>query len=138
MKRLTIAAVAFAIAALGTGAVDAKEKSVTGTWTLSVEQVGMKLALRQKKATITGTLDWPHGNPIKLTGGFRGDTLTFSGNSGGDDFTIKIDSTGRLQADGTMKGELRAHFVDLNDAHEVVRQRDQEITWTAVRARRRK
>ena len=44
-----------------------------------------------------------------------------------------IDSTGRLQADGTMTGVVKAHFVDLNDAHEVVRQTDQEIPWTAVR-----
>jgi hypothetical protein len=133
MKKLTIAAVVFAIAAIGTGAVDAKGSSVTGTWTLTVEHVGMKLTLRQKKNTITGTLDWPHGDPIKLTGGFSGDTLTFAGDSGGDNFTIRIDSTGKLQADGTMKGVVKAHFVDLNDAHEVVRQTDQEISWTAVR-----
>ena len=133
MKRLIIAAVLFAIAALGTGAVDAKEKSVAGTWTLTVEHLGMKLTLQQKKNTITGTLDWPHGDPIKLTGGFSGDTLTFTGGSGGDNFTIQIDSTGRLQADGTMKGVVKAHFVDFNDAHQVVRQRDQEISWTAVR-----
>ena len=132
MKRLTIAAVVFAIAALSTRAVNAKGKSVTGTWTLTVEHVGMKLTLRQKKDTITGTLDWPHGDPIKLTGGFSGHTLTFAGDSGGDNFTIQIDSTGRLQADGTMNGVLKAHFVDLNDAHEVVRKIDQEISWTAV------
>ena len=133
MKRLTIAAVVFGIAALGPSAVDAKGKSVTGTWTLTIEHVGMKLALREKKNTITGTLDWPHGDPIKLTGRFSGDTLTFAGDSGGDNFTIRIDSTGRLQADGTMKGVLKAHFVDFNDAHEVVRQTDQEIPWTAAR-----
>ena len=138
MKRLTIAAVVFGIAALGTDPVDAKGKSVTGTWTLTVEHVGMKLTLRQKKNTITGTLDWPHGDPIKLTGGFSGDTLTFVGDSGGDNFTIRVDSTGRLQADGTMKGVLKAHFVDLNDAHEVVRKRDQEISWTAVPGQRGK
>lgn len=133
MKRLTTATVVYAIAALGTGSVDAKGKSVTGIWTLTVEHVGVKLTLLQKKNTITGTLDWPHGDPIKLTGRFTGDTLLFAGDSGGDNFTIQIDSTGRLQADGTMKGVLKAHFVDLNDAHEVVRQRDQEISWTAVR-----
>jgi len=36
-----------------------------------------------------------------------------------------------LQADGTMTGALKAHFVDYNDTHEAVRQRDQEIPWTA-------
>jgi hypothetical protein len=133
MNRLTIAAAVFAIAALGTGSVEAKGKSLTGTWTLTVEHVGLKLTLQQKKNTITGTLDWPHGDPIKLTGGFTGDTLTFAGDSGGDNFTIRIDSTGRLQADGTMTGVLKAHFVDMNNAHEVVRQTDQELPWTAVR-----
>ena len=93
----------------------------------------MKLTLLQKKNTITGTLDWPHGDPFKLTGGFTGDTLTFAGDSGGENFTIRIDSTGRLQADGTMTGVIKAHFIDFNDAHEVARQRDQEIPWTAVR-----
>ena len=133
MKRLRIAAVVVAIAALGANSVDAKEKSVTGAWTLTVEHVSVKLARRQKKNTITGTLDWPHGDPIKLTGRFTADTLTFAGDSGGANFTIQIDSTGRLQADDTMTGVLKAHFVDFNDAHEVVRQSDQEIPWTAVR-----
>jgi hypothetical protein len=123
----------FATATLGTGSVEAKGKSLTGTWTLTVEHVGLKLTLQQKKNTITGTLDWPHGDPIKLTGGFTGDTLTFGGNSSGDNFTIRIDSTGRLQADGTMTGVLKAHFVDMNNAHEVVRQTDQELPWTAAR-----
>jgi len=133
MKRLRIAAAVFAITALGTGSVDAKAKSVTGIWALTVEHFGLKLTLRQEKNTISGTLDWPHGDPIKLTGRFSGDTLTFAGNSGGDNFTIHIDSTGMLRTDGTMTGVLKAHFVDFNDAHEVVRQRDQEIPWTAAR-----
>ena len=66
MKILTIVAVVFAIAALGTGAADAKGKSITGTWTLTVERVGMKLTLRQKRNTITGSLDWPHGGGAML------------------------------------------------------------------------
>jgi len=80
MKRLRISAVVFAIAALGTGSVDAKGKSVAGIWALTVEHFGMKLILRQEKNTISGILDWPHGDPIKLTGRFSGDTLTFAGN----------------------------------------------------------
>jgi hypothetical protein len=132
MNRLRITAVVFAITVLGTGSAAAKAKSVTGTWTLTVEHLGMKLTLLQKKNTISGTLDWPHGDPFKLTGRLAGDTLTFAGDSGGENFTIRIDSTGRLQADGTMTGVIKAHFIDFNDAHEVVRQRDQEIPWTAV------
>ena len=100
---------------------------------LTVEHFGLKLTLRQEKNTISGTLNWPHGDPVKLTGQFSRDTLTFTGDSGGDNFTIHIDSTGMLQTDGTITGVLKAHFVDFNDAHEIVRQRDQEIPWTAAR-----
>jgi hypothetical protein len=136
MKRLIIAVPVLVFAALGTGSAGAKTKSVAGSWTLAVEHIGMKLTLWQKKSTITGTLDWPHGDPIRLSGRFTGDTLTFAGDSSGDNFTIHIDSTGRLQADGTMTGMVKAHFVDFNDAHAVVRQTDQEIPWTAVRGDR--
>ena len=133
MKSAIIAAAVLAVAALGAGSVDAKGKSVTGTWTLTVEHVGLKLELAQNKNTVTGTLDWPHGDPVKLSGALTGDTLTFAGDSGGDNFSLHIDSTGTLKADGTMTGTLKAHFVDFNDAHEVVRKRDQEIPWTAER-----
>jgi hypothetical protein len=134
MKRLIVAAAVFGIAGFCTASAEAQEKSVTGIWTFTVEQhLGLKLTLLQKENTVTGTLDWPHGDPIKLTGRFTGGTLTFAGDSGGDHFTIRIDSTGKLQADGTMTGVVKAHFVDLNDAREVVRQTDQEIPWTAVR-----
>jgi hypothetical protein len=77
-----------------------------------------------------------HGDPIKLTGGLADDTLTFSGDSSGENFTIHIDSTGSLKEDGTLAGTLKAHFVDFNDAHQVVRTRDQEIPWTATRTSR--
>ena len=134
MKSAIVAAAVIAVAAaLGAGSVDAKEQSVTGTWTLTVEHFGLKLELAQKRHAVTGTLDWPHGDPIKLTGAFTGDALTFAGDSGGENFSVHIDSTGTLKADGTMTGTLKAHFVDFNDAHEVVRKRDQEIPWTAER-----
>jgi hypothetical protein len=131
MKRAIVAAAV--LTALGTHPVDAKGKSVTGTWTLTVEHFGLKLQLLQKKNTVTGTLDWPHGDPIKLTGAFSGDTLTFAGDSGGENFTIHVESTGTLKADGTMAGTVEALFVDFNDSHEVVRKRDQKIPWTAAR-----
>jgi hypothetical protein len=131
--RSAIIAAAVIVAALGAGSVDAKGKSVAGTWTLKVEHLGLRLELAQKKNVVTGTLDWPHGDPIKLTGALTGDTLTFGGDSAGENFSVHIDSTGTLKADGTMDGMLNAHFVDYNDAHDVVRKRDQEIPWTAER-----
>ena len=134
MKRMISTAIVFAVAALAAGAVGAEEKSVTGDWTMTVEQhFGLKLVLEQKNKTVTGTLDWPHGDPIKLVGALKGDTLTFTGDSSGENFTVHVDSTGTLKADGTMTGTLKALFVDLNEAHEVVRKHDQVIPWTAER-----
>jgi hypothetical protein len=124
---------ALAVAALGANLANAEGESVSGIWTLKVEGIGLKLELAQEKTTVTGTLDWPHGDPIKLTGSFKDDTLTFAGDSGGENFTIHVKSTGMLGADGTMAGTIEAHFVDLNDAHEVVREMNQQIPWTAER-----
>ena len=120
-------------AALAVGSVEAKQESIAGVWTLSVEHIGLKLVLEEKKSAITGTLDWPHGDPVKLTGLFAGETLIFSGDSAGENFTIHIDSTGVRKANGTLTGTLKAHFDEFNDAHAIVRTRNQEIPWTAVR-----
>ena len=133
MKRVIIAAAVLAVAALGASHAHGDGKSVSGIWTLKVEGIGLKLELVQEKSTVTGTLDWPHGDPVKLTGAFKDDTLTFAGDSGGENFTIHVQSTGTLGADDTMKGTIEAHFVDLNDAHEVVREMNQQIPWTAER-----
>lgn len=131
MKHLILAVLVIATPAVAS--LDAKETSIAGTWTLSIEHIGLALVLEQKKDAVTGTLDWPHGDPIKLTGVFTGDTLTFSGDSAGENFTIHIDSTGSLKADGTLAGTSKVHFDEFNDAHEVVRVRNQEIPWTAMR-----
>jgi len=130
MKRLILAVL---VATLAVASLGAAETSIAGTWTFSVEHIGLKLVLEQKKDVVTGTLDWPHGDPIKLTGAFTGETLTFSGDSAGANFTIHVDSTGSLKADGTLAGTVKAHFDEFNDAHEVVRVRNQEIPWTATR-----
>ena len=133
MKYSLFAVLVVGGAALVAGSVDAKQESIAGTWTFSVEHIGLKLALEQKKSAVTGTLDWPHGDPIKLTGMFADDTLVFSGDTTGENFTLHIDSTGMRKADGTLMGTVKAHFDEFNDAHEVVRTRNQEIPWTAVR-----
>jgi hypothetical protein len=133
MKHSLLAVLVVAGGALAAGSVAAKEESIAGTWTFSVEHIGLKLVLDQKKSAITGTLDWPHGDPIKLTGMFADETLAFSGDSAGENFTIHIDSTGTRKADGTLTGTVKAHFDEFNDAHQVVRTRNQEIPWTAVR-----
>ena len=121
------------IAALAVVSIDAKDTSIAGTWTFSVEHIGVKLVLEEQKGAVTGTLDWPHGDPIKLTGAFVGDRLIFFGESAGENFTIHINSTGSRKADGTLAGTSKVHFDEFNDAHEIVRVRDQEIPWTAAR-----
>jgi len=124
--------VAFATAA----PAQARTKTVSGTWTLTVEQhFGLKLVLEQKNKTVTGTLSWPHGYPIKLVGTFNNDTLTFAGDSQGEkeNFSVHIDSKGSLKADGTMTGTIKALFIDYNDAHEITHRHDQDIPWTAER-----
>ena len=121
------------IASLAVASLDAKDTSIAGTWTFSVERLGVKLVLEQSKGAVTGTLDWPHGDPIKLTGAFTDDRLTFFGDSAGENFTIHIVSTGVRKTDGSLAGTMKVHFDEFNDAHQLVRVRDQEIPWTAVR-----
>jgi len=134
MKPAIFIAIVIASAALCDTTVNAIERSVAGAWTLTVEQrFGLALMLDQKDTAVTGTLDWPHGDPIKLVGQLSGDTLMFSGDTGGENFTLHIDSTGSLKEDGTLAGTLKARFTDFNDAHEVQRTTDQEIPWTAIR-----
>lgn len=132
MKQLTFAALVLG-AALAVGSVEAQQKSITGDWTFSVEHLGLKLVLEEQKGAVTGTLDWPHGDPVKVTGLFANDTLVFSGDSAGENFTIHIDVTGTRKADGTLAGTVKAHFDEFNDAHTIVRVRNQDIPWTAVR-----
>ena len=134
MKYSIFALLVVAGAALVARSVEAKQASIAGTWTVTVEQkFGLKLVLEQKKSAVTGTLDWPHGDPLKLTGTFVDDTLVFSGDTAGENFTLHVHSTGLRTADGALLGTLQAHFDEFNEAHQVVRTRSQEIPWTAVR-----
>jgi hypothetical protein len=134
MKRAALIVIAFAAAALAASPADAKQKSVAGKWTLSVESLPLKLVLAQNGRAVTGTMDYPHGTPFRLTGAFKKDKLTFSGDSTGDNFTVHIQATSALNADGSLAGTINAHFIESNDAHQVVRTRDQVMMWTATRA----
>ena len=133
MRTTVIAAIAVALIASATGSVEAKQNTVAGDWTLTIEGLPLHLVLAQKRDAVTGTMDYPHGSPFQLKGAFTVRVLTFSADSTGDNFTVHIDSTGALQADGTMTGTIKAHFIEMNDAHQVVRTRDQDMAWTAVR-----
>ena len=133
MRYLTLAALVLAGACHVTTAVEAKDDSIAGTWTFTVEHLRLKLVLEQHESAVTGTLDWPHGDPVKLAGVFAGDTLVFSGDSSGGNFSIHIDSTGTRAPDGTLSGKVKAHFDEYDDAHKIVRIRNQEMPWTAMR-----
>lgn len=133
MTHRIMAALVLAVATLAAGSVQAQQDSIAGDWTFSVEHLGLKLVLEQKKSAVTGTLDWPHGDPIKLSGMFADDGLVLSGDSTGENFSIHIDSIGTRKTDGTLTGTLKAHFDEFNDAHQIVRSRNQEIPWTAAR-----
>ena len=122
------------IAALMVGSVEAKPQTIAGDWTLSVENLPLHLVFTQKGHALGGTLDYPHGSPFRLTGTLTAGKVTFSGDSAGQNFTVHIDATGSLTAGGTLEGTINAHFVDLDDTHAVVRTRDQQMAWTAVRA----
>ena len=135
MKKWMISVLVLAASAFAVGSVDAKQSSIAGAWTFTVEHLGLKLVLDQQKSTVSGTLDWPHGDPVKLTGVFVDDTLIVSGTSIGEggNFSVHIDARGVRKPDGTLSGTLKAHFDEFNDAHQIVRTRNQDIAWTAVR-----
>jgi hypothetical protein len=124
---------ALVIATLAGASPGAKETSIAGTWTLTVERLGLTLVLEEKKGAVTGTLDWPHGDPIKLTGVTAGETLVLFGEGAGENFAMHLNSTGVRKADGTFAGTLKVHFDEFDDAHQVVRVRNQEMPWTATR-----
>jgi hypothetical protein len=125
-------AVLVLVAAMTAG-VEAQQQPITGDWTFSIEHIGLKLTLEEKNSAVTGALDWPHGDPVKLTGMFANNTLILSGDSAGENFTIHIDVTGTRKTDGTLAGTVKAHFDEFNDAHTIVRVRNQDIPWTAER-----
>jgi hypothetical protein len=128
-----ITAVLLAVAAF-TGAGQAAQDTVTGTWTLSIERFPMRLVLAEKDGNVTGTLDYPHGAPFKLAGSFVSGTLSvFSATDSQENYSVHIDMTGAPKADGSLEGSIKAHFIERDDDGKVLRTRDQLIMWTAVR-----
>ena len=134
MRRLLLTTVVIAIATLAAVSVEEKQKTVAGDWTLTLtaEHFPLRLVLTQKGQTLGGMLDYPHGRPIPLTGTFRAGKITFSGDSGGENFTVHADATGSLAADGTLMGTINAHIVDLDDSQKLTRTHDQQ-SWRGRR-----
>jgi hypothetical protein len=120
MKHMVVAgAVIMTLAASETSAY-AKEKGVSGSWTLSAEGYVLQLFLVQSGTKISGTLESTHG-PMPLTGQFVKGRITFSGGGpngiGGKE---EFSATGVLQSDGTLVGDLTSATSD-------------KLTWKAVR-----
>jgi len=135
IRSFSIASAVLAAALSIQAPLGARTKSLAGDWTFTVERLPLPMVLAQKKEAVTGSLAYPHGAPIKLNGTFDGRTLKFSGNSSGENFTIHVDATGTLERDGTIDGSLLAHIVDFDDAHQVLREHNQEMAWTAQRTK---
>jgi hypothetical protein len=137
MKKAVVTALVLVAIAWSAAPVAAREKGVAGMWTLTVEaaqKFPLRFVLSQKGRAVTGTLDYPHGAPFRLSGAFTNGALTFSGDSSGDGFTIHIDGTGSLKSDGSLAGAIITHISDLNEARQVIRTHNEEWKWTAVRA----
>jgi len=136
MKKICASVVMVVVMAMTASSLDAKQKSVAGTWTMSAEGMSLRLVLAQKGKTVTGALQNPHGGAIPLKGEFAGGQLMFSGSSeqpaGGPDAhagplpgfaasapAIQVSATGTVKADGSLAGSLTSNVGDM--------------TWTAVR-----
>ena len=133
-KKAGMTAFVLAVAAIVAAAIPAAQETVTGTWTLTIERLPMKLVLAEKDGNVTGTLDYPHGAPFKLSGSFVNGTLrVFSVTESQENFSAHIDLAGAPKADGSLEGTIKAHFIERDDAQKVVRTRDQVIAWTATR-----
>ena len=120
MKQMVVGgAVVMTLAASETLAY-AKEKGVSGSWTLSAEGYVLKLVLVQSGTKISGTLQGAHG-PMPLKGQFAKGRITFSGGGpngiGGKE---EFSATGVLQSDGTLVGDLTSTTSG-------------KLTWKAVR-----
>jgi hypothetical protein len=103
------------------GSVYAKEKSVAGGWTVSVQEMSLHLVLMQKGKNITGTLENPHGGLIPITGEFASGQIKFHGKSQGGSLQIELSATGGVQTDGSLAGNLTSNVGDME--------------WSAVRSK---
>ena len=110
-----------AIMAMTASSIEAKEKSVAGGWTVSVQQMSLHLVLMQKGKNITGTLENPHGGWIPITGEFARGEIKFRGKSQGGSVQIELSATGSVQADGSIAGNLTSNVGDME--------------WSAVRSK---
>jgi hypothetical protein len=138
MKKLLASFVAVVAMAMTATSLDARQKGVAGTWTMSAEGMSLRLVLAQEGGKVTGTLQNPHGGAISLKGEFAGGQLTFSGSSdepavgpgahaepapgfAADAHALQVAATGAMKADGSLAGSLTSNVGNM--------------TWTAVRTK---
>ena len=119
MKQLVVGG-AVVMLAVSAAQAYAKDKTVSGKWTLSAEGYVLELVLTQSGTKISGTLRSTHG-PMPLKGHFAKGRITFSGGGpngiGGKE---EFSATGALQSDGTLLGDLTSSTSG-------------KLTWKAVR-----
>jgi hypothetical protein len=61
MSRTLTAAIAVTLISLAPGLAEARQKTVGGEWTLTIESLPLHLALTQKREAVTGTMDYRTG-----------------------------------------------------------------------------
>jgi len=110
-----------AIMMMAAGSIYAKEKSVAGGWTVSVQEMSLHLVLMQKGKNITGTLENPHGGLIPITGEFARGQIKFQGKTQGGSVEIELSATGSVKADGSLAGNLTSNVGNME--------------WSAVRSK---
>jgi hypothetical protein len=121
MRKAFAILVIVAIMTMTAGSIDAKEKSVAGGWTVSVQEMSLHLVLMQKGKSLTGTLENPHGGLIPITGEFARGQIKFWGKSQGGSVQIELSATGSVKADGSLAGNLTSNVGDME--------------WSAVRSK---
>ena len=96
IRMLVAGFAAVMVSAAGASALDAEQKGVVGSWTMSAEGYVLEMVLAQSGRKVTGSIEGPHG-PIRLKGEFAKGRLTFSGEGpngiGGQE---KLSATGVL------------------------------------------
>lgn len=123
MRKAFAIFVIVAMMAMTAGSIYAREKSVAGAWTVSVQDMPLHLLLMQKGKNISGSLENPHGGVIPITGEFAGGQIKFWGKSQGGSVQIELSATGSVKADGSLAGNLTSNVGDMD--------------WSAVRSKTR-
>src|SRR5262245_23466842 len=106
------AGLALVVMLAASASAHAQQKSIAGTWTMSIEGMTLSMALEQTGKKIEGTLESPHGL-IRVKGEFDGRMLTLAGALEGGPHELEVSVKGALQTDGTLAGAMTTSVGDM-------------------------